>query len=274
MAPTGIEGLGVVRADTTSVLTPTVYHPVICLILQGAKELALGRERVRAAAGQSIVVSHELPLRSRVTVASLDEPYVALILRLDLELLARVVTELQHDVPADDAPGALRVGDADEDLIDAFCRLLSFRGSAAETAALAPLVIREVHVRLLLAEHGGALANMLNGNSHAGRIATATGHIRDRLAEPLSVAELAKAVGMSQSSFHEHFKSVTSTTPLQYQKDLRLLEAREQLGAGDRSITEVALAVGYRSPTQFSREYSRKFGVAPRVDRGRPVAVA
>ncbi|MEM9515713.1 MAG: AraC family transcriptional regulator [Actinomycetota bacterium] len=277
LVPTGVDGFGVVRSTARSILRATLYHPVICLILQGAKELELGAQRVECAAGQSIVVSHELPLRSRITDASPEVPYLALILELDVGLLRRLVDDIDGlDVrePADPDPTALRVGGAAPALIDAFGRLLSMVDSPVEASALGPLVVHEIHFRLLAADHGAALRRLLNRDSHASRIAKAIDQIRGDLAEPLAIGDLARAVGMSQSSFHEHFKAVTSTTPLQYQKDLRLLEARQLLGLGDRTVTEVALAVGYQSPTQFSREYSRKFGITPSEDRDRIVRVA
>ncbi len=277
LAPTGIDGFGVVRSVARSTLAATLYRPVICLILQGAKELELGTQRVECAAGQSIVVSHDLPLRSRITVGSPEVPYLALILELDVGLLRRLVDDIDGlDISESDHPDptALRVGGAEPPLIDAFGRLLSLADSPVEARALGPLVTHEIHFRLLAADHGAALRRLLNRDSHASRIAKAIDQIRGDLAEPLVIADLAGAVGMSQSSFHEHFKAVTSTTPLQYQKDLRLLEARQLLGVGDRTVTEVAFTVGYQSPTQFSREYSRKFGSAPSDDRGRIVRVA
>ncbi len=275
---TGVDGLAIVDATETTPLVATLYHPVVCLILQGAKEVALGAELVTCAAGRSIIVSHELPIQSRITVASRDAPYLALVLELDVWLLRRLADDIDRigwvdDDPADPRTVALDVGTADAALIDAFHRLLALAATPMEAAALAPLVVHEIHFRLLLAEHGAGLRRLLHRESHASRIAKAIARIRDDLAEPLVVADLARTAGMSVSSFHEHFKAVTATTPLQYQKELRLLEARQLLGAGDRTVTEVAFAVGYQSPTQFSREYSRKFGTTPSTDRARPLTV-
>ena len=269
---TGVDGLTVVASRRPTPLDATIYHPVVCLILQGAKVVELGVEQTVCAAGQSIVVSHELPLRSQVTDASAETPYLALILELDISLLRRLVDDVDGvdgGAGESDTRGsvALDVGSADAAVLDAFGRLLSLADSPVEAPVLGPLIVHEIHFRLLLAEHGAVLRRLLHRESHASRIAKAIDRIRAELTEPLAVPALASAVGMSPSSFHEHFKAITATTPLQYQKDLRLLEARHLLGAGDRTVTEVALAVGYQSPTQFSREYSRKFGLPPSADR-------
>lgn len=279
-APTPIDGLGAVTSTRTTPISPTLYHPVICLILQGAKAVEFGDRRVECRTGQSIVVSHDLPIQSQITTATVQRPYVALILDLDVALLRRLADDLDDRdgglpaVAADASEVALEVGTADPSLVDAFTRLYALTDTPTEAAVLAPLAVQEIHVRLLLAEHGAGLHRLLRRESHASRISKAIARLRDDLAAPISVPELARTVGMSPSSFHEHFKAVTATTPLQFQKELRLLESRRLLAAGDRTVTETALAVGYQSPTQFSREYSRKFGVAPRDDRDRPAAVA
>ncbi|MBK7400694.1 MAG: helix-turn-helix domain-containing protein [Myxococcales bacterium] len=130
---------------------------------------------------------------------------------------------------------------------------------------LGPLVLKEIHYRLLVAPFGGMLRRLLRHDSQASAIARAIGHIRGDIRSPLAIPELARRVGMSTSSFHQHFKTITSTTPLQYQKELRLLEARRLL-AGGASVTATAFEIGYESPSQFSREYARKFGVPPSQD--------
>lgn len=268
---TGFHRLGVVTSRSTTAIDATLYRPVICLILQGVKEVELGTERTTCAPGQCIVVSHDLPIRSQITSASPESPYVALTLELDIELLQRLVDDLDDlDVrPTDGTSTALVIGSADAAMVDAFRRLLELQHTPTQAPVLAPLIVRELHYRLLIAENGTILRRLLSQESHASRIATAIAQIRRSLDTSLSVSNLAESVGMSPSSFHQHFRAITATTPLRYQKDLRLLEARHLLFAGDRTVTEVALAVGYRSPTQFSREYSRKFGVPPSLDRRR-----
>ncbi len=146
-------------------------------------------------------------------------------------------------------------------------RLVALTDKPADADALAPLVLRELHYRLLQADHRTMLRRLLRRDSNASRIARAIARIRADLTAPLSVPELAQVATMSTSTFHHHFKDVTATTPLQYQKSLRLLEARRRIRDEGRTVTEAAFGVGYQSSTQFSREYARTFGVAPREDR-------
>lgn len=276
--PTLVDGVTVMYARATTALTPTVYEPVVCLILQGAKELRLAGRTIGCGPGESVIVSHTVPLASRVTMASADEPYVAVVVRLDLGVLRG----LADDVDETDAEGhraqpasALVVQRADLPLIDALTRLSALsEAPRAEARVMAPLVLREIHYRLLSAEHGGTLRALLSRGSHASRIAQAIATIRQTYREPLTIAGLARDAHMSPSSFHQHFRSVTATTPLRYQKELRLLEARRLLVEESRSVTEAAIEVGYRSPTQFSREYARAFGTTPSEDRTRARAAA
>ena len=270
----GIPGLGAMVSERTTPLTPTMYHPVVCLILQGSKELELGDGRLRCGTGQSVIVSHTVPLRSEITKASTAEPYVALIQQLDADTLVSLDDDSDeaYVTPVDSL--ALAVDAADAPTLDAFRRLVDLTEQPRDVEVLAPLVLREIHYRLLGASHAPMLRQLRRRGSNARRISKVINHIRDDLARPVAVPDLARIAGMSQSSFHEHFKTVTATTPLQFQKDLRLLEARRLLADDGHTVTEAALAVGYSSPTQFSREYSRKFGIAPRHERGRtPVAV-
>jgi AraC-like DNA-binding protein len=155
---------------------------------------------------------------------------------------------------------------ADPTLLDALRRYLELVDSPADAKVLGPLVSREIHYRLLVAPFGGMLRRLIRRDSNASAIARAIGHLRGDLCSPVVIPDLARRVGMSTSSFHKHFKAVTATTPLQYQKELRLLEARRLLTTGGASVTAVAYEVGYESSSQFSREYARKFGVPPSRD--------
>jgi AraC-like DNA-binding protein len=155
---------------------------------------------------------------------------------------------------------------ADVGLLDALRRYLALADSPADAKGLGPIILKEIHYRLLTAPFGGMLRSLLRHDSKASAIARAIGHIRGDLRSPIAIPDLARRVGMSASSFHQHFKTVTSTTPLQYQKELRLLEARRLLKTGGASVTTAAFEVGYESPSQFSREYSRKFGLPPSQD--------
>jgi AraC-like DNA-binding protein len=151
-------------------------------------------------------------------------------------------------------------------MLDAFRRYLALADAPADAKVLGPLISKEIHYRLLMAPFGGMLRSLIRHDSDASAIARAIGQIRSELRSPIAIPELARHVGMSVSSFHKHFKAITSTTPLQYQKDLRLLEARKLLKTPGTSVTTAAFDVGYESPSQFSREYTRKFGVTPSQD--------
>lgn len=248
-------------------MVPSSYEPVVCLILQGEKVIEFGSERLSAGAGSSVVVSHVVPIRSAITAADEEEPYLAVIVPLDLGMLRSLAAEvdLLDVVPA--APPAITVVRSTAPVIDAVARLLALADHPHDASVIAPLVHRELHYRLLTSDHGAVLRHLLAGDSRATAVAAAIADIRSDLAATLSVPELARSVHMSPSTFHKHFRAVTATTPLQFQKSLRLLQARELLQETSRSVSDVALRVGYQSPTQFSREYCRMFGMTPRQDR-------
>lgn len=246
----------------------TLYNPAICLILQGEKETVMGKHHVRFGAGQSLIVSHDVPVVSAITKA----PYLAMILSLDLALLRSLYQQVADDLVQQTSEKAITPGETDPDLINALQRYLGLSKTLREARVLGPLILREIHYRLLIAPHGGMLRDLLLRDSHGSSIARAIERIRQNFRKTLKIPELAKLAGMSESSFHSHFRKITGTTPLQYQKELRLLEARRMLGRGRDPVTNIAFSVGYESPTQFSREYSRKFGVPPRQDVGRVAA--
>jgi AraC-like DNA-binding protein len=263
---TSLAGLLVFCRSEPTLLECTLYRPSVCLILQGRKESYLGSRQMSYAAGESVIVSHDLPVVARVVEASRARPYLALVMEIDVTLVRSLYDELGEAEIEQERARALDVGETDEALIDAMARLFDLNERPLEAKVMAPLIKREIHFRLLLVRHGAMLRQLLRHDSHASRIARAISRIRQDYAMPLAITDLAGVAGMSPSSFHEHFKSVTNTTPLQYQKDLRLLEARRLLIGGQYSVSAAAFEVGYESPTQFSREYSRKFGTTPRAD--------
>ncbi len=263
---TDLAGLTILRSRKPTALEAVLYNPLLCLILQGRKETHLGMRRVSFTAGESLIVSHQLPVISRVTEATEMNPYVALVLELDMGIVRSLYNEVSKVEIEEQHTRTLNVGKTDEALLDAMGRLVDLIDRPLEAKVLLPLVLREIHFRLLLAQHGSMLRQLLRPGSHAERIAEAIGRIKEDYATSLSVAELARVAGLSPSSFHEHFKALTATTPLQYQKELRLLEARRLLMNGTHNVSSAAFEVGYESPTQFSREYSRKFGNSPRKD--------
>jgi len=243
-----------------------IYEPIVCLILQGEKETTVGDQTMTVAEGTCIVVSHDLPVLARITRASKKTPYLALVIQLDLGVLRSLYDEVGEASQPTNSARSMEIAPVDESTKRVVERYLDLIDDPVEARVLLPLVRKELHFRLFMAESGGMLRSLLHRNSHASSVARAIKHLRENFHEALDVAHLAKSVGMSPSSFHKHFKSVTMTTPLQYQKDLRLTQARQLLRAGRCSASTAAFEVGYESPSQFSREYSRKFGKSPRAD--------
>ena len=254
------------KASITSDLTATFYEPALCLILQGSKKVAVGAREIEFGVGESLIVSHDVPVVSRITRASKDKPYVALVLGIDLNIIRSLYEDFGESAMLMDRSRSIEVDQAGKELLDSLCRLVNSSQNKIDSLVLFPQILREVHFRLLQAPYGGMLRELLRVDSHASNISKAISIIRSQFMNPLLVPELAKSVGMSTSSFHFHFKSITESTPLQYQKDLRLLEARRLITAEGDSVTSAALKVGYESPNQFSREYTRKFGINPSSD--------
>jgi len=264
---TAIPGLGAVRARRPAALAPVLYEPLVCLVIQGEKEAWIGDRSVSFGPGESLIVGIDLPTESRVVRASPDAPYAALALTLDIALLRDLAAEAGPTTFQAEPADAVAAGPADAAMSDAMTRLYGLADRPTAARVLAPLAVREIHFLLLAAGHGGLLRRLARPESHASRIARAVARIRRDFAEPLPVGDLAREAGMGLSAFHDHFKAVTATTPLQFQKRLRLIEARRLLQAGRCSVGGAAFAVGYESPTQFSREYARVFGGPPRRDR-------
>jgi AraC-like DNA-binding protein len=206
-------------------------------------------------------VTHDLPVSSSITKA----PYLALVFEVSIAAVRKLYDEVAELALDSTRARAIETHRASPELLDALCRYLALADSPADAKVLGPLTSREIHYRLLMAPFGGMLRQLIRHDSNASAIARAIGHIRGDLRSPITIPELARRVGMSASSFYQHFKSTTSTTPLQYQKELRLLEARRLLRTGS-SVTTAAFEVGYESSSQFSREYARKFGVPPSQD--------
>jgi AraC-like DNA-binding protein len=220
------------------------------------------------------LVSHDTPVVARITEASPAKPYVAVIIPIDTDVIRGLSGVLGDRIQALERQGAVNTGRADPPMLATLARILALEPGTVEADVLAPLLSKELHFRLLMSPSGGALRQLLSPSGHAHKIARAIAEIRRRYMVTVRVPDLARAAGMSPSSFHSHFKAITGTTPLQYQKDLRLTEARRLLGAGTTTVTQAGLAVGYESGPQFSREYARKFNVPPKHDlarRHRPI---
>jgi AraC-like DNA-binding protein len=269
-----LPGLSVLCREALSDIEATIYEPVLCLILQGSKVTSIGDQAVELGRGDALLVSHDLPVVSRITKASAREPYLAVILSLDLRLVRSLYDEVAESPAPDACVRSLSAAPADSAWVAPLVRYIELMDNPLDARVLGFSIMREIHYRLLLAPIGKMLRNLLVADSHASRVAKAIRRLRSEYRFPLRVQDLAKSAGMSASSFHEHFKAVTGTTPLQYQKDLRLIEARTLLAERSHTVCGVAYAVGYESPTHFSRDYTRKFGFPPsRVEKASILAV-
>ncbi len=267
LTPLGLGDAVILRRCHPSEIEATLYRPLLCLILQGAKEVSAGSIFAHCPAGHAIIVSHDLPVLSRITEAAPEVPYVAFVLPIDLGLLHGFY-DLVPDFPADNEDvAALMSYPAETLLLDAVARFIALSRDKAAAPLLGPILTREIHARLLLSPQGAILRRFLRREDPSRHVARAIATIHESIDEPVSVSELADHAGMSKSSFHTHFKAVTGLTPGQYQKDVRLLEAHRLIIEGKGTISAVAFDVGYESPAHFSRDYARKFGRAPREDR-------
>ncbi|MEP1208851.1 MAG: AraC family transcriptional regulator [Rhizobiaceae bacterium] len=259
-----LPNIHVFRRQEISEFEAIIYNPVICLILRGRKETVVGTQTASVQRGDALLVSHDLPVSSKITQASPKSPYLALILALDLNIVRNLYGEVGDAVSETTDARSLSISNAQAAWAEPLMRYLALMDQPLAAKVLGPLILKEIHFQLLMSPIGGMLRNLLSVDSHASRIAKAIINIRQNFREPLVIAELANIAAMSPSSFHEHFKSITGTTPLQYQKDLRMIEARELLAAGARSVSSTSFEVGYESPTHFSRDYTRKFGYSPK----------
>jgi AraC-like DNA-binding protein len=257
--------LSLIRADRPSTPTPAVYEASLCLIAQGSKRVSIGEHSVAYDAAHYLLVSVDLPLVGHVTDASPERPYLCCKIDLDPAMLADLVVAEGDAAGRTDLP-VLGVYPSDPDLIDAACRLVGLLDRPETIRPLAPLIEREILYRLLVGPHGPMLRHVATAGSHLNQVSRAIAAIRRRFDEPIRIEEVAAEAGMSPSSLHAHFKAVTRMTPLEYQKQLRLQEARRLMLVGGATAGSAGFAVGYDSPSQFSREYRRLFGAPPRRD--------
>lgn len=265
--PTAISQLEFMRQSDTSIAMQGVCEPILGIVVQGKKEVFLGKETYRYGIAQYLVVSVDLPICGFAVEATPDQPYLGFKLNLDSVQLCDIIAQTNPDMSKrENSVRGLFISDADATLIDCATRLTQLLDSPQDIPFLAPMIIREIYYRLLIGEQGEAVRQIATSGSNMQRIAEVIKRIKADFIKPLRVEELAEQANMSASSFHRHFKAVTSMSPLQYQKQLRLLRARQLMLAENADATHTAYQVGYESPSQFSREYSRMFGAPPIKD--------
>ena len=262
--------LALIRASAPTVCMPTVYQPCLAIVVQGRKRAVLNGEVFQYDALNYLVVSVTLPAMGQVLEASAERPYLCLRLSLDLEEIARLLLELgEHGPSLAAADRGLFVARMDEVLLDTVLRMVKLLDTPEDTAVLGPLMQREIYYRMLRGELAHRLVDLAQGEGGTHRIVRAIEWLKQRYAAPLRIEELAGAVHMSASALHHRFKAVTAMSPLQYQKHLRLHEARRLMFADGIDCATAGHRVGYESPSQFSREYRRLFGAPPRAEIAR-----
>lgn len=261
IARTPIPGLTTVRVTAPSDLSYAISRPLICLVLQGSKRVTMGTDEFAFSAGDSLLIAADVPTTSQITRASIAAPYLSLVLELDFAIVAELAVQMGTAGPADHKP--VRVDPTDAEVADAALRLMRLVERPESVALLQAQLVREMHYWLLAGQHGAGIRRLGWPDGPAQRVARAVAVLRAEFARPLPVSRLAAVAGMSVSSFHEHFRAVTSLSPLQFQKHLRLIEARRLMIAEGMSASNAAYAVGYESVPQFTREYGRLFGLSP-----------
>jgi len=263
---TAVAGLIIARLSKPSAPAALVVDPSLCLVAQGAKEVFLADEVYRYDPGRALLVSVDLPISARVVEATPVRPCLAVRLSLDPLIVGELLADCP-DAPPPGPPGrGVDVSPVDSHLLDAVGRLVSLLDSPQTLGPLTPLVLREITYRVLIGPQGARLRQISTPGAPAQQIARAIRWLRDHFAEPLRGESLARRARMSLSGFHLHFKAVTGLSPLQYQKQLRLQEAKRLMLGEGLDAAETAFRVGYESPSQFSREYRRLFGTPPRRD--------
>ncbi len=262
--PTAVEGLTIVRRDEVNQPENCFHQPLVGVIVQGFKRSIIGSEEYRYGENQCLVAGVDMPSVSYITAASPKQPFLGLSLSLDKYL----ITQLAAEIPPSSRPGngsykGISIAEVDPDVLDAFLRLAELLEKPEQIPVLAPLIIREIHYRLLVGPQGERLRMVNTLGTQSNQIAKSITWLRDNYKESLQVDELARTVNMATSTFHRHFREVTTLSPLQFQKRLRLYEAQRLMLAENEDATIAALAVGYESSTQFNREYKRLFGEPP-----------
>ncbi|NTF81542.1 AraC family transcriptional regulator [Rhizobium rhizogenes] len=265
---TPIEGLNLYRQSAATVWQHGAYRPCFAIVVQGHKTLTVGADTYHYGVGEYILTALDLPVSTQVTNVGSETPYLCFGMALDSERLKELLSRVgipREAVTAEPVRG-LAVNPASPELLDASLRLLRLLDRPEDIPAMAPLIEQEILYRLLTGPNGPRLLQVAMAESQSNRVARAIAWIRGNFTQPLRIEELAERAGMSVSSLHHHFKAVTAMTPIQYQKQLRLHEARRLMIVEQLDVGSAGHRVGYQSPSQFSREYSRLYGLSPLRD--------
>ncbi|MFC3079065.1 AraC family transcriptional regulator N-terminal domain-containing protein [Phenylobacterium terrae] len=263
-----IPGLALIRYAGPTDRVPTLHQPALCMIAQGAKVVMLADEAYRYDPATHLVISVDLPLTGQVIEASPERPYLCVRVDLDPALLNELMLQ-QPPAPGGESGRGLHLARTTPELADAVARLVRLLERPQDGPVLAPLIRREIHYRLLTGDQAGVVRQIGSPDSRLSQVNRAIAWIRANFDRPVRIEALAREAGMSASALHQHFKAVTAMSPLQYQKQIRLQEARRLMLGEARDAQAAAFEVGYESPSQFSREYARLFGAPPARDAAR-----
>lgn len=263
---TGMPGVLLVRSYQTIMPVPNIYKPSLCIVFQGAKQIMFGGRTLDYGEMECLIVNVEVPAVGRMLGATPATPYLGMTIEFDTAVLRELLQQVPAPPRSAAATPSVFVGQVDDQLAECLTRLVRLMGNPGAVPVLSPAMLREIHYWLLTGPYGAEIAELAAPETHAERVARAIHYVRDHLAEPIRVEQLAAVANMSPSSFHHHFKTMTSMSPVQYQKQLRLVEARRLMLSEAANVAAAAYQVGYESASQFSREYSRSFGVAPKRD--------
>lgn len=271
---TAIDGFGIYRRDKTNSPENCLYLPLATIVIQGSKQSIIGSEKIVYSQNQCLVAGLDLPSANFVLDASPENPYLSLSLFLDKKLISELVSEMpESNFEGKKVYKGVALTDIDADFLEPFLRLLELQDKKEHISFIAPMIIREIHYKLLTGPLGEHLRAVYSPNSYNNQVSRVATWMRTHFKDPLNMDDVARMFGMSTSSFHRHFKAVTTLSPLQFQKRLRLYEAQRLMLYENETAYNACLAVGYESPSQFNREYKRLFGTPPHRDVIRQMAV-
>ena len=260
-----IPGLFFYCADRPRKTVSYIQEPSICIVLQGEREIYLGTDCQKFDNSNLMFCPVNIPLSMHIKHASIQNPVIVLSMKLNLAMIGEVLAKIPPNQHTGDGHLGIK-WPLDDIILGAFERLISLLNYPNDIEFLSSLIQQEIYYRLLSAQQGHKLRQLVINGSHTHRIAQATDWLKAHLSEPVIIEDLASRCGMSVSSFHQHFKEITQLSPLQYQKSLRLMEARRLIKMNETQISQIAMQVGYESPSQFSREYKRLFRISPSSD--------
>lgn len=263
---TPIEGLYFVQVHSDNRPISTCYVPSLCMIVQGAKRLMVGGESIVYDENHYLVSSRDVPVIAQPFGMTQEHPFLALVFQFDMNLLSRLMAEIPSELVEQASSGPLMVTSVDSDLLDAFIRLVKLLDVPKDIPVLKPLILHEIYYRLLSGPQGMQLRKLTVNSGVQDQIRRTVNWLHENYHQSVPVSKLAAMAGMSPSTFNQHFRKLTAMTPIQFQKRLRLIEARRLMLTENLDANHAAYVVGYESASQFSREYHRYFGAPPKKD--------